>query len=309
MKLRYSLKALMVILFTHIGIAQNLEPFDITPEWLAKIDSLAPSEPTIKTADKREILVFSRATGFDHWTIPHNNEMLKILAKKTGAFEVHIGYDIRNFDREYLEKFDAVVFNNCNPSGPERDLFADLLRQYATLSDDAIAKKASEYQQNFMDYVSEGGGLVILHGAITVQNNSEEFSKLTGGSFDYHPKQQEMHLREVDKKHPLVKAFKGNGLTHVDEPYFFKNAYFDYNFRPLLFVETRKLTGLKKEVEAEKIYVAWVKKYGEGRVFYTAPSHNAQSLEKPGVLQFLLDGLQYATGDLKVDDSPMGIKK
>ena len=309
MKIRNIFFVVLITSFWHNGLAQNLEPFDITPEWLAKIEALAPAETTVKTTEKRNILVFSKATGFDHWTIPHNNEMLKILANKSGAFTMHIGYDIQNFEKAYLKKFDAVVFNNCNPSGPDRDLFADLLYQNTTMDDDAVAKKASEYQQNFMDYIEEGGGLLILHGAITVQNNSEEFSRLTGGSFDYHPKQQEMHIKEVDMKHPLVQAFNGKGLTHIDEPYFFKNAYFDYNFRPLLYMDVSKLEGLKKEVAEEKVYVSWIKRHGEGRVFYTSPSHNAQSLEKPGVLRYLLDGLQYVVGDLEVDDSPIKPKK
>jgi type 1 glutamine amidotransferase len=169
-----------------------------------------------------------------------------------------------------------------------------------------IAEKAPEYEKNLMNYVVKGGGLMILHGAITVQNNSMEFSEITGGSFDYHPKQQRMHVKEVDKNHPLVKAFKGNGLTHVDEPYFFKNAYFDYNFRPLLYIEVDKLEGLRKEVSSKINYVSWIKRHGKGRVFYSSPSHNAQSMDSPELLQYFLDGMQYVVGDLKCDDSPIG---
>jgi type 1 glutamine amidotransferase len=147
---------------------------------------------------------------------------------------------------------------------------------------------------------------MILHGAITVQNNSVKFSKMVGGSFDYHPKQQEMHLKEVNANHPLVQAFKGKGFTHVDEPYFFNNAYSDYNFRPLLYIEADKLEGVKKEVSDNTIYVAWIKRHGKGRVFYSSPSHNAQSMDNPELLQFFLDGMQYVVGDLKCDDSPIG---
>lgn len=294
-----------LFLFAHSTSAQRMKPFEITPEWLAKIETLAPSSTTVQTTVKKKVLVFSKATGFYHWIIPHNVEMLKILARKTGAFEVSIAYDIDSFDKKNLKKYDAVIFNNCNPSGPDRDLFADLLRQNTSLSDAEIKKEAPVYEENMLNYVKKGGGLVILHGAITVQNNSMEFSKMTGGSFDYHPVQQEMHVKEVDPNHPLVKAFKGKGLTHVDEPYFFKNAYFDYDFRPLLYIEADKLKGLKKEVDNNTIYVSWIKRYGKGRVFYSSPSHNAQSLENPELLQFFLDGLQYALGDLKCDDSPV----
>ena len=50
-------------------------------------------------------------------------------------------------------------------------------------------------------------------------------------------------------------------------------------------------------------YVAWIKPYGKGRVFYCSPSHFPESYESSTLLQFLLDGVQYASGDLKCDDS------
>ncbi|MDO6518401.1 ThuA domain-containing protein [Zobellia uliginosa] len=296
----------LFLLVTGFIFAQQIEKFKITDEWLAQIEQMAPSETTVKDVSKKKILVFSKATGFDHWTIPHNAEMLKILGTKTDAFEVHIAYDVESFDKKNLKKYDAVVFNNCNPSGPKRDLFWDLLQQNSNLPDQEITALSKQYETYLMNYVAKGGGLMILHGAITVQNNSKEFSQMTGGSFDYHPRQQEMHVKEVDPKHPLVQAFKGNGLTHVDEPYFFNNAYFDYNFRPLLYIEIDKLEGMKKEVDEKVNYVSWIKRHGKGRVFYSSPSHNAQSLDHPELLQFFLDGLQYVVGDLKCDDSPIG---
>ncbi|WP_242205281.1 ThuA domain-containing protein [Aestuariivivens insulae] len=298
-----------ILLFTTLclfnGIAQNMKEFEISPEWISKIERLAPSEPSVKDVSKKRILVFSKATGFKHWTIPHNLEMLKILAKKSNIFEVYIGYDIENFSKESLKKYDAVILNNSNPESPKRDLFWDLLKLNSSLSDEDIAKEAKKYENNLLEYVKKGGGLMLLHGAIVVQNNSPEFSNMTGGSFDYHPKQQQMHVKEVDVNHPLVKAFKGKGLTHVDEPYFFKNAYFNYNFHPLLYIEADQLEGLRKKPANNINYVSWIKRYGKGRVFYSSPSHNAQTLDHPEFLQFLLDGMQYVVGDLIVDDSPL----
>jgi len=297
---------LLSLLFVGTISAQGLQEFPITEQWLAKIESLAPTAPRVKS-DVKKIMVFSQHTGFYHWTIPHNDEMLKILAAKSGAFEITIARDIDSFEKKNLKQYDAVILNNSNPAGPKRDLFWDLLKKNSNLNDHRIAELSRQYEKTLMDYVSKGGGLMILHGGITVQNNSKEFSKMVGGSFDYHPKQQEMHLKEVNPDHPMVQAFKGKGVTHVDEPYFFNNAYSDYNFRPLLYIEADKLEGLKKEVSDNTIYVSWIKRYGKGRVFYTSPSHNAQSMDNPELLQFFLDGMQYVVGDLKCDDSPIGV--
>ena len=297
-----------LVLGTSIITAQSIKDFVISKEWLSKIEGIAPAAPTVKNVDKKKVLVFSKATGFYHWTIPHNIEMLKILAKKSNAFEIHVGYDIENFDKKNLKKYDAVILNNPNPKGPKRDLFYDLLKANTSLTEEQIAIEAPKYEMNLINYVAKGGGLMLLHGAIVVQNNSGAFSKMTGGSFDYHPKQQRMHVKEVDVNHPLVRAFKGNGFTHVDEPYFFKNAYFEYNFRPLLYIEVDKLEGLKKAVGNNINYISWIKRHGKGRVFYSSPSHNAQSLDNPELLQFFLDGMQYVVGDLKCDDSPISKK-
>ena len=74
-------------------------------------------------------------------------------------------------------------------------------------------------------------------------------------------------------------------------------------------MEADKLEALKKEAPNKTVYVSWIKRHGKGRVFYSSPSHNAQSMDNPELLQFFLDGIQYVVGDLKCDDSPMKAQK
>jgi hypothetical protein len=47
-----------------------------------------------------------------------------------------------------------------------------------------------------------------------------------------------------------------------------------------------------------------VKPFGEGRVFYTCLGHNPATFENPKFLQHVLDGIQFAVGDLKADAAP-----
>ena len=164
-------------------------------------------------------------------------------------------------------------------------------------------EKAAELEANLIGYVKKGGGLMVIHGAIVMQNNSMAFSEMIGGSFDYHPAPQKITLELCEPNHPLVKAFDGKPFVHVDEPYLFNKAYAQKNFRPLLYMDTSKLIK-KKEIDEQIKYVSWIKKYGKGRVFYVSPSHNAQSLEDSRLLKFYLDGALYVLGDLKCDDSP-----
>ena len=100
----------------------------------------------------------------------------------------------------------------------------------------------------------------------------------------------------------------GKGFIHEDEPYIFKNAYTKKDFRPLLKMDISKLdemTRTNKGVKGDERYVAWIKRHGEGRVFYCSPSHQPESYETKEMLRFLLDGIQYALGDLTCDDTPI----
>ena len=299
----------LLILLTALTInsnslhAQGLEEFELNSAWMDKIRELAPEEPVVKPVKVPRILVFTLSTGYQHWVVPHTTAMMEVLSDKTGAFMMDQSADIQVF--EDLKGYDAVLLNNNCSAGERRDLFWDELGKNKDLTDKERDKNAARLEKNLIEFVKRGGGLMVVHGAIVMQNNSMEVSKMVGGSFDYHPIQQEVQVELVEPDHPLLNGFKGQTFVHVDEPYIFKNAYFDYNFRPLLSMDASALHSLKEEIKDPIIYISWIKRYGKGRVFYISLSHNAQSYEDPRLLQFYLDGLQYVTGDLKCDDSPM----
>ena len=297
--------AFLFIILMQNAMSQNLEQIELTPEWEKKIRELAPEKANVKPGNEPKLLLFSLHTGFYHWVLPHTDAVVKILAEKTGAFHVVQTKDIRYFNRDSLKKFDAVVLNNNCSENPKRDLFWDVLSKNADLTVEEHIAKAAGYEKNLVTFVKKGGGLMVLHGGIVMQNNSMEFSKMVGGSFDYHPRQQEIELQLTDASHPMLAPFNGKPFVHVDEAYLFKNAYFDYNFHPLLYMRTSKLTGLKEQPAQDIAYVSWIKRYGKGKVFYVSPSHNAQSFEEPSMLQFYLNGMEYVTGNLECDDSPM----
>ncbi len=285
--------------------AQDLEKFELSDEWLTKIEGLAPKQTTIPVSKKKNILVFTLVTGFQHWVVPHTTAVFQVLGDKTQAFHLTITDDISLFEEDQLKAFDAVILNNNGSLKEERNIFLNKLSEDTALSETQINKKAKKLEKNLLRFVKQGHGLMLLHAGITMQNTSPDFSEMVGGSFDFHPKQQMMEVKLVDHTHPLVRAFKEQSFKHVDEPYFFNNAHFKYNFRPLLYVDTAEIVGLTKEIKHPVNYVAWIKEYGKGQVFYSATSHNAQSFEHPQLLQFLLDGMQYVVGDLKCDASPI----
>lgn len=284
---------------------KSLDPIPLDSAWKQKIYELAPEKAEAPVLKKHKVLLFSLFTGFDHWVIPHADVVITTLGEKTGAYEIIKSTDVYLFEKETLKQFDAVVLNNNCSVGPRRDLFFDALDVNTTMSEEDKQLKAAKFEANLLAFVKNGGGLAVLHGGIVMQNNSEEISKMVGGSFDYHPPQQDIELKVAETDHPLTKAFDGKSFTHYDEPYFFKNAYTEKNFRPMLYMEISRIKKVRHETEDKVAYVSWIKSYGKGKVFYVSPSHNAQSYENPNMLRYYLNGMQYVLGDLKCDDTPI----
>ena len=282
--------------------AQALPEFELTKEWEAKIEALAPERPLVEPKKKRLVLVFNLITGYNHWCTPHMTEVARIMGKKSGAYDAVVSDDIAHFEKENIWKFDAIILiNNCSKN-PRRNLFYDKIGDM---------KKANELEANLIGHVAKGNGLVGFHGAILMQNKSKAFSETMGGSFHYHPRQTTVVGKVREKDHPISSAFKGEDLVHIDEPYCFNGAYSKFNFRPLLEMKLPDVTPEEQEKlfsRSEKNlarYISWIKPHGKGRVFYCSPSHNAQSFENPSLLQFMLNGIQYALGDLECDDSAL----
>lgn len=241
-------------------------------------------------------------------SIPHVNCVFEILGQKSGAFTATVSVDIESLTPPSLAAYDVLVLNNNCSKGPRRNLFLDVLEsdaKYRDLSEAQREAKSAAWEQSLLDFVAHGKGLVVIHGAPTLLNNSLRFTEMVGGAFYYHPPNQDVTVRTVDPRHPLVAAFQGREpFVHRDEPYCFNGAYEKFPFRPLLSMDTQGLKDPKGESAKMVRYVAWIKRHGQGRVFYCSPSHFPESYTSPTLLRFLLDGTQYAAGDLKCDDSP-----
>jgi uncharacterized protein len=279
-----------------------------TPEWTAKIQELAPARPTV-TAAKRKVLVFSLFTGFKHDVVPHVDRVFEVLGKKSGAFEITRTVDIEALTPQGLAAYDVLVLNNNCSINPRRNLFLDELERnpkYRDLTAVQRQARADSLEQSILDFVAGGKGLVAIHGAPTMLNNSAKFTEMIGAAFDYHPANQELTLRTVNANDPLVAAFRGKEpFIHRDEPYCFHGAYDKLNFHPLLSLDVTGIKDPKSQLSTIVRYVAWIKPYDKGRVFYCSPSHFPESYESATLLRFLLDGVQYASGDLKCDDSKL----
>jgi type 1 glutamine amidotransferase len=294
--------------------AGKMAEIELTDAWKDKVRAAVPEEAQVKPTEERKVLIFSLNTGFKHWCIPHTTAVVEILGEETGAYTSVESTDIKEFLPENIVKYDAIVLNNNCPDPKDRDMFRDVLvnkmatygAEYASMPLKKREALADKLYRSLIDYVADGGGLVLLHGAITNFTNSDEYSEVFGGSFQFHPPQQEITLYLASPGHPILAPFNGKPFVYYDEPYIMNRAYSKLNFHPLLEMKPEELEPNKQLANLDDIprYMAWVKPHKKGRVFFCSPSHNAQAFEEPELLGFILNGMQYATGDLKCADTP-----
>lgn len=309
------LAAILAALLMASGLqAQRLPKIELSEAWQQKVAEQAPTKPQVAPQQERKVLIFSLATGFQHWCIPHTEAVVKILGEQSGAYTSVTSTDVEVFRPERLKQFDAVVLNNNCPRGPKRDLFHDVIinhigkegAKYTAMPEAEQEALAKLLYQSLVDYVANGGGLVLLHGAISNFAQSEEFSTLAGGSFSYHPPQQSVTLHPCCPDHPMLKPFGGKPFVHIDEPYVLAGAYDQFRFKPLLELDTQGIkVGKNDDFHDLPRFVSWIKTHGKGRVFFSSPSHNAQSFERKELLGYLLNGMQFALGDLECETTPL----
>lgn len=251
------------------------------------IADAAPESPTAKPKKTRRALMFYRCNGFIHNSIPFGNAAMEEIAKKTGAFEVDLADEYSVFSNENLKQYDCIILNNTT---------------------NMIFPEASQLSA-FMDFIADGKGLVGIHAASDNFGRHPEARAIVGGEFGGHPwgAGGTWAFKLNDPGHVLNKAFAGKGFWHKDEIYQYKPATYVGTdvLRVLVSLDMSKSAVSDRIKDAPReVPVSWVRTAGDGRVFYTNFGHNAGTFMNPAMLLHMLDGIQYAMGDLEVDDVP-----
>ena len=252
--------------------------------------SIAAAIPNMLAANskaKRRILVFYRCEGFIHTSIPHANECIRQMSEKSKAFDVDFADTYEVFTRDNLAQYDAVLLNNTTGMRFEQPQARDA----------------------FLDFVSGGKGLIGFHAASDNFKRHPECSRMVGGIFAGHPwgAGGNWAFKLDDPDHVLNAAFNGKGFWHTDEI---------YQYNPDSYVGTsvlRILVSLDMSKEAvysrindgpREVPVSWIRNVGKGRLFYTNFGHREDTFANPMVVKHMLDGIQFALGDLKADATP-----
>lgn len=305
--------ALIVTALTSLSSAETWEERaakrfkkPITPEQKDLIIKALPDKPTVKPKSARRILCISRCEGYIHTSIPYGKFMLEQMAKKTGAFKIDFNDNYDAFTADNLKKYDAILLNNTT---------------HLKFSDDQCTA--------ILDFIKSGKGIIGIHAATDNFQNWHEGVCMMGGCFNGHPwgAGGKWAFKLNDANHPINQAFGKKGFWHTDEIYQYKPDSYQGEGKLRILVsldmskEVNQQALLKrkkgqpplsdeekaKAVEEAKLCkapVSWIRTFEKGRLFYTNFGHREDTNWNSKINQHLLDGIQFALGDLEADATP-----
>jgi len=262
----------------------------VTTEELANIEKAVAGLSAVKPAKLRKVLVFNRTDGYYHTSIKCAAKSLELIGKKTGAFETVESEDMAVFDAGNLKQFDAVCFNSTTKLSFQDD----------------------DQRKALMDFVKGGKGIVGIHGATDCYQDWPEAAEMIGGTFDSHPwtKKGTWAFKVDEPTNPITNSLDAKGFKLSDEIYRHKPLKLSDRCRVLVSLDmndeaTRSAKSKKGGVlpTDNDVPVSWVRPFGQGRVFYTGFGHNHDIFWNEAILGHILAGIQYAVGDLEIDDS------
>ena len=271
---------------------------------LDAIKKALPEHASATPKKPRKVLLFYRAEGFVHPSIPYGVETLRELGEKTGAYSSVASDDMEMFDPGKLNQFDAVAFINTTQ----------------------LKFENPSYRKALLDFVASGKGVIGIHAASDNFPGWPEGQELMGGVFHGHPWHggDLVAIKLDDPAHPLNSGFNNQGFRLKEEIYQITGPYGREKQHELVSLDMTKPENLQKTVDKDgkpmldkggkplivrtdnDFPISWIKKEGSGRVFYTSLGHNKDIYFVPQILRHYLDGIQYALGDLSADDMPTG---
>ena len=232
-------------------------------------------------ADRPAILIFTRANGYRHDSIPAASAALLAIARSEG-WDAQVSDDPRLFSSEGLKRFKAVVWNNT--SGTVLD-----------------ARQGEALRR----YIEGGGGFLGIHGAGGDPSYAWPWyvQTLIGAQFiahpgpPYSPQFQSARLTIEDRSQPATRHLP-KSWTRTDEWYSFA-ASPRAKVRVLVSLDEgsyRPLGYNGKDIHMGDHPVVWQHWVGHGRAFFTAMGHRIEAYAEPAYRSLLKGALEWAAG-------------
>ena len=235
---------------------------------------------------KREVarvMIFVHSAGYEHQVAKAGDDGKSMVEKQWESwaaadprFEVIINRDPNWFTTENLASVESVFFYTTG--------------ELPIPEEGRLALQA---------WVEGGGGFSGAHCATDTFYSWEWYGNMIGGYFDGHPwtANTTVGVTVEDQQHRSCEHF-GDKFTITDEIYQMKDPYSRERQHILLSLDTKASPMDKAGIKRadNDFAIAWTRKQGKGRVFYSSLGHRPDVWTHPAYQKHLIEGVLWSAG-------------
>lgn len=209
-----------------------------------------------------------------------------------GGFPGHRSYELASWGRRLLEELEFEVEEINDPHLLERDLTVYDLVVLGWTQSQTTEDLTDRAEARLWEAARAGTGFAGWHGMVASFRASLPYSFLIGASFVEHPGGEAVRVpftvKIVDHEHPVTRGIEDFEVAseqyylHVD-PAVHALATTTFDGAP----DHAWLAG----VEMPAVYV---KRFGEGRVFFAMGGHELEEMERPEMTRLIRQGMDWA---------------
>jgi len=220
------------------------------------------------------VLIFSKTNGYrdDDQNKAAIAAVSELITQK--KWDVFATENAATFDPKQLKKFDIIVLNSI--SG---DVFLP------------------EQREAFKNWIEAGGGVVALHGSGGDHHYDWQWyvDVLLGAQFighTYSPQFQPGVIHIVDNTHPAMRNLP-NEWQRTEEWYAFDRVPTGFHTHILATLDENSYHPIPQQVMGTHPLI-WTRCIGNGRVFFSALGHKAETYSEPLHLKMIAGALDWA---------------
>lgn len=240
-----------------------------------------------ETLGKAKVLFVTQSVGYRHKSVTRAEGKLSTaelamrqLSQQTGLFHLYPTQDVAtDFVRGKLDDYDIVMFY--------------------TTGDLPIAGKDLDYFFNTW-LKQKGHGFIGFHSAADTYKEYQPYWEMIGGTFNGHPwnSNTTVTISVHDPEHPAMVPLESE-FSISDEIYWYKN-WQPEKVRVLMSLNMAKCDPKK----STHVPVAWVKEWGDGKVFFNNLGHNATTWTDQRFLKSTRGAIRWILGLEEGDATP-----
>ncbi|MCL2014979.1 MAG: ThuA domain-containing protein [Defluviitaleaceae bacterium] len=189
-----------------------------------------------------------------------------------------------DFKPEMLQNYSVVLMAKCDEVSPE----------------DKSSWKTLEVQQAFIDFIADGGGMLVVHNGLVPGENTTKLDKVIGSKFKWHPNDCPV-VTESIKPHPITKNIEQ--FCEVDEHYYLDILANDID---VIMASYSAAQGSPEKYTEDPYHNApakiepsgYVRHHEKGRICVLTPGHHLKVWHNANFQLLLDNSLRWCSGNL-----------